>query len=74
MKVIKFIVYLPIGLIMYFFSKNFRDTVNRKMGPINDTVQGNETVVAVLNSADGGTQVIDVSSQPKSWLSRFRRG
>lgn len=72
MKVIKFIVYLPIGLVLYFFSKNFRDTVNRKMGPINDTVEGGETVVAVLNSAGGGTQVIDASSQRKSWLNRLR--
>ncbi len=71
MKVIKFIVYLPIGLVLYFFSKNFRDTVNRKMGPINDTVEGGETVVAVLNSG-GGAQVIDASSLPKSWLSRLR--
>ena len=71
MKVIKFIVYLPIGLILYFFSQNFRDTVNRKMGPINDTVEGGETVVAVLGS-DSGTRTIDVHQKPKSWLSRLR--
>ena len=71
MKVIKFIVYLPIGLILYFFSEGFRNTVNRKMGPINDTVEGGETVVAVL-STDSGTRTIDVHHKPKSWLSRLR--
>lgn len=70
MKVIKFIVYLPIGLVLYFFSPNFRSLVNRKMGPINDTVHGGETVVAILHSADSGTQV--VAEQRKSWLNRLR--
>lgn len=75
MKYLKFVVYLPIGLIMYAFSKGFRDTVRRKMGStINDTVEGGETVVAVLSSANGETNTIDVIGYPKRpWTLRLKK-
>lgn len=74
MKVIKLIIYLPIGLFLYVFNKNFRSLVNRKIKPagtINETVGSGEEVVAVLKGPDGN-RVLE-GPVKRSWLSRYLR-
>lgn len=58
-QIIKFIVFLPLGLFLYLVSPGFRNTVNAKMraksASGDDTMVSGETVLAVLAGGQNRT-------------------